>query len=149
MSALSTYHKLLDLREQEKNSTYHKYQQAILHFEEIATQLYELLKQKEDTEEQFQHLMQESGVTAQYFSIHRQFIDRLDHRIIEMQPKVQRARSQMEQLQEDVTSAYIEVKKFEKLIENKVRNHQKQVQLEEGKLMDEMSMRQFLNYEVR
>src|SRR5690625_6829896 len=72
--------------------------EAVEHFEEVATKLYDLLKRKEDAEQSLNHYMQSK---AQIEKLREQssFINSLINQIEHVQKKVQSARHQMEKTQ--------------------------------------------------
>src|SRR5690625_7420065 len=92
--------------------------EAVEHFEEVATKLYDLLKRKEDAEQSLNHYMQSK---AQIEKLREQssFINSLINQIEHMKKKVQSARHLMEKKQNILTEAHIEMRKIEKLIEKR------------------------------
>ncbi|MFC7061210.1 flagellar export protein FliJ [Halobacillus seohaensis] len=149
MTSLQTFHKIKDLQDREKKTKQKIYQEQVDQFETVATQLFEVLKEKEKAEEKFQEELKKATVQAQSFILHEQYIEQLDYNINLLQPKVQQARSEMEKAHQNFSSAYIEVKKYEKLIENKRVKRELWMKSEENKSMDELSTRQYLNYKNR
>lgn len=144
MAKIKTFEKILDIKEQEKNKAQQKYQDSITLFEEVATQLYECLKKKEETELSIEKTLQ-NNMTIASITSKKLYIESLDSKIKELQEQVQKKRKSMEQKQTLLTEAYIEVKKFEKMIETKKRKAN-EIELEaDKKQMDDLSIRQFLN----
>ncbi|GGF11030.1 hypothetical protein GCM10010954_07060 [Halobacillus andaensis] len=149
MTTLQTFYKIKDLQEREKKEKQKVYQEQVDHFETVATDLYELLKRKETAADQFAEQLKLQTVKAQSFIQHEQFIEQLDKQINELQPLVQQARNDMENAHEHLSSAHIEVKKFDSLIDRRLQKHKDWLKVEENKSMDELSTRQFLNYKNR
>ncbi|ASF39464.1 flagellar export protein FliJ [Halobacillus halophilus] len=149
MAHLRAFHKIKDLRDRERTEQEKQHQSRVETFEQKATQLYEVLKEKEEAEQSFHQTLSKRTIQAMTFIQHQQYIERLEERIDSLQPEVQDARQAMYNSQEKLTDAYVEVKKFEKLIEQKQKKHQKWVKDEENKQMDDLSMRQFLNFQSR
>ncbi|MFC7320446.1 flagellar export protein FliJ [Halobacillus campisalis] len=149
MTSLQAFHKIKDLQDRDKIAKQKIYQEQVDRFESVATELYEALKEKENAEEKFHEELRETKVRAQNFILHEQYIDQLNKKILNLQPRVQQARSVMETAHDNLSSAHIEVKKFEKLIEKKLTQHEDWLKAEESKAMDEVSTRQYLNYKNR
>lgn len=143
MAHVAIFNKLLQLKEKDKNIAQKVYQDSVAHFEEVATELYALLKKKEIAEEAYlQQLQSTTNVTE--LNMNYEYIARLEKQIAELQPSLQQARGEMELKQQELTSAHIEVKKYEKIIDNKL-EHEKFLNMEnEKKQMDEISMQQFI-----
>ncbi|MGP4075606.1 flagellar export protein FliJ [Halobacillus sp. K22] len=149
MARLHAFNKIKDLRDRERTKQEKHHQSQVEAFEKKATQLYEALKEKEQAEQLFHETLSERTVQAITFIQHQQYIERLEERIELLQPEVQHARQAMYHSQEKLTDAYVEVKKFEKLIERKQTKHQQWLKSEENKQMDDLSMRQFLSFQDR
>ncbi|WP_079529847.1 flagellar export protein FliJ [Halobacillus hunanensis] len=149
MTNVQAFHKIKQLRERDKKEKQKLYQEQMDAFESVATRLYEKLKKREAAEQSFHESLTHSKVKAHSFIYHRRYIDQLDSEIMQLQPQVQQARTQMENAQAHLSSAHIEVKKFEKLIDNKLARHGQWLKEEETKQMDELSTRQYLNEKNR
>ncbi|UOQ93221.1 flagellar export protein FliJ [Halobacillus shinanisalinarum] len=149
MTSLQAFHKIKDLHEREKKEKQKHYQEQVDVFESLATNLYEMLKKKEAAEQSFHEGLTHSKVKAQSFIHHRRYVEQLENEIMKLQPEVQQARAQMEAAQARLSSAHVEVKKFEKLIDNKLERHRQWLKEEESKQMDELSTRQYLTYKNR
>lgn len=144
MSNVATFYKLLNLKETEKNMAQKDYQESVDHFEEKATKLYHLLKQKEDAELKYLETL-ELPTNVSTLHLNQQYIERLEKQINQLQPSVQQARGEMEEKQEKLSSAHIEMKKYEKIIERKEESYKASVATQEKKDMDEISMQQFIS----
>ncbi|MBM7552749.1 flagellar export protein FliJ [Thalassobacillus pellis] len=143
MATLQTFHKILDIHERDKKAAQKQYQQSVETFEQIATKLYETLKKKENAEAFLEQKLRIGSLPAQYIAHYRDFLNRLDLEVKTLQPKVQQARSDMTWQHSLLSEAHIEVKKYENLIDRKVKRWEEQQRLEENKEMDALSIRQF------
>lgn len=142
MSNTQSLEKLLSVREKEKNDAQEVYRSSVEYFEEIASKLYHLLKEKETAETSYEkYLGNISPVTT--LSLQHDYIERLNKQIWQLQDSVDRARNDMETNQGKLTEAHIEMKKFEKIIEQKQKQYLEKIRYEENKLMDEISATQF------
>ncbi|WP_164668993.1 flagellar export protein FliJ [Virgibacillus doumboii] len=136
--------KILHVRESEKKDAQKAYQQSIDFFEEIATQLYNLLRKKEIAEESYESYL---GQTTAIDKIREQvaYIETLNKQIMQLQHEVQNARNEMETKHGNLTSAHVEVKKFEKIIEHRNQENEELLKKNEKAIMDEASIQQYLN----
>ncbi|WP_226578765.1 flagellar export protein FliJ [Halobacillus litoralis] len=149
MASLKTYEKIRDLRDREKLDKQRKYQSDMESFEMYAHQLYEALKKKEDAVNQFNDQLSKGAVEVQSFIHHQKHIQHLENVIQSLQPSVQHARVKMQQSQEALSNAHVEVKKFDKVIERKEDQQLQMLKDQEIQAMDELSLQQFLNYQNR
>lgn len=139
-----TFKKILSLQEKEKNAAQMAYKESVDCFESVATQFYNLLRKKEEVEQKYHYYLENTGsVTA--IATHHSYIENIKTKIATIQITVDKARNDMEQKQELLTEAHIELKKYEKLIERKQMKEKERELYEENKIMDETSVRQFLN----
>lgn len=134
--------KILTVREQEKSETELAYKESVIAFETIATELYDLLKKKEDTvDAQNNQLMQ--GLSINHIHHFSNFIDGLQKRIDKVQQEVMQARSKMNWFEEKLLEKSLEVRKFEKIKEKDYELFQQdQLRLETIQL-DEISSLKF------
>lgn len=144
MSNIAVLNKVLGVREIEKNDAQKEHHNAIEQFETVATELYKLLKRKESAEKQYE---QSIGDVTEIEKIKEQltYIDNLNRQITFVQQKVNEARSNMEEKQVKLTEAHIEVKKFEKVIENRRKEREEEELKQEQMFMDEISVRQYID----
>ncbi|QKY69033.1 flagellar export protein FliJ [Lentibacillus sp. CBA3610] len=144
MAGTAALSKVLHIRENEKTRAQKAYQKSIDDFEEVATQLYELLRKKEAAESLYETYLQQSSPIGK---IREQalYIENLKKQIIALQQEVQHARSEMESKHEDLSEAYVEVKKFEKVIEHREEEAAALIKKDEKDSMDEISIRQYLS----
>lgn len=143
MNDATALHKIWQIRESEKKKAEQAHQQSIQDFERIAMKMYEILKKKEATEEAYEKNIQ-SIISIEKMEQHTKYIEQLQQQIASMQQLVNDARNTMNQKQQVVTSAHIEMKKVEKLIEKRAVEAKQRIKKEENAFMDELSMQQFL-----
>jgi len=136
--------KILSIKENEKDKALREYNEAVKRFEEVAKKLYHFLKQKEDYEEMHQQKLQ-AGLPIQEIRYFQQFITNLERTISHYQQLVAQARQQMQLKQLKLAELNIEVKKYEKMKEKYFQTFLQTMQAEENKLMDEISIQQFVN----
>ncbi|WP_430785929.1 flagellar export protein FliJ [Virgibacillus flavescens] len=148
MAEIVALSKILNVREQEKHDAQKKYHRSIEYFEGVATQLYTLLKKKEDAEgareEYIQHTIPIDKIREQLA-----YIEMLNKQILQLQQEVKVARSEMEEKQVILTDAHVEVKKFEKIITYRRKEQEEIIQKNEKIFMDEISVQQYLNQKNR
>lgn len=149
MANIQAFHKIKEIRDQEKNRTQKLYQQNLEVFEIKATELYEVLKEKEESEKSFEKMLNSNTIQAFAFIQHQQYIKRLEKEIEALQPKVHEAREALRKSQINFNDAHVEVKKFEKLIEGKLEKQMLQLKEAENKQMDELSISQYIKFQNR
>ncbi|GGJ55945.1 flagellar FliJ protein [Anoxybacillus voinovskiensis] len=137
-------HKLLAIKEKEKEKALGEYQEATKRFEEVGEKLYHLLKQKEDYEETYKQKMS-TGLSIQEIRHFRQFVTNLERTISHYQQLVAQAREQMLLKQAKLAEAAIEVKKYEKMKEKHEQAVHEVLQTAENRWMDEVSIQQFIH----
>lgn len=142
MAETAVLTKILNVREQEKIDAQKEQVEARDNFEKVATQLYTNLKTKEQAELTLETYMQESSA-INYIKDQSLYIQALNKKIMSLQHHVQKARQEMENKQEVLTEAHVEVKKIEKMIEHRKAAFHAQEQKIEMMMMDEISIRQF------
>lgn len=142
MRQIDILSKILQIRENEKKAAEIEHSQAIDEFEDVAQKLYGLLRKKENIEEKFSQAT-EKKMSIDMIRIQSKYIEKLYGQILRLQNQVNQARKNMEQKRHLLTNAHIEVKKFEKMIEHRQREHQQQVKKEENNDMDEISVQQY------
>lgn len=143
MSEIAVYNKILRVRENEKNAAQTAYNRSMDRFEEKAKQLYTLLRKKEEAEGSHQKITHEP-ITIERLKEQSAYMEQLNKQINLLQQQVIMARNDMETKQQKLSEAYVEVKKFEKLIENRKQTELQKIKTEEAKWMDEISMQQYL-----
>lgn len=138
------FSKVLKVKENEKDQALAIYFEAVSNFEQVATKLYELLKKKEDLED-FQNERLNKGLPIQEIQYYQQFISNLEKAINHQQTLVINARNQMEYHRGRLVEKNVEVKKYEKIKERDFNRFIEQEKQNENKLMDEISIQQFIN----
>ncbi|KEF39879.1 flagellar export protein FliJ [Schinkia azotoformans MEV2011] len=138
------FEKLLSIKENEKDVVIGEYNDAAQKFEKAATKLYELLKQKEDLIDQ-QGKQLTSGLNIRQIQDLQRFLPFLDKSIAEWQVQVAKARKFMELKQQLLLEKNIEVKKYEIMKEKSLVAYSQLEKAEENKLMDEISIQQYMN----
>lgn len=137
------FDKLLSIKENEKDIVIGEYNDAVQKFENAATRLYELLKQKEDLIDQ-QSRQLTSGSNIRQIQDLQRFLPLLDKSIAEWQVQVAKARKFMELKQQLLLEKNIEVKKYEIIKEKAWVAYSQLEKAEENKLMDEISIQQYM-----
>jgi len=138
------FEKILTIKQKEKEQVQMTYEAAVKTFEREATKLYELLRKKEmldeHTEVELNHGLSIIGIKQQQL-----FRDVLEKDISKAQVDVMRTRSMMLEKQEELLGQNVEVKKFEKMKEKAMKLHHSNLLSLESKLMDDISLQQFVN----
>lgn len=132
------FEKVLTIREQEKQQTEIAYKEAVRSFEEVATQLYELLKKKEDLIS-YQNERLKTGATIDEIHHFATFIDSLEHTINEVQQKVIQARTKMQWYEQKLLEKNLEVRKYEKMREKDFIAFKEEQDRLEAQYLDEIS----------
>ncbi|MFE7151723.1 flagellar export protein FliJ, partial [Heyndrickxia sporothermodurans] len=104
------FEKILSLKEREKDEALSTYQKSVKRFENVAEELYQLLKKKEDLLD-FQTSKLETGLSIQEIRHHQRFITNLEKSIKHYQDLVINARNQMNWYEQKLQEKNIEVKK--------------------------------------
>lgn len=133
------FENVLSIREMERSETEIEYQVAIDRFEAVATELYHLLKRKEETIAD-QTAALEKG--ASVLSIHHyvNFIDSLEKNIDKLQREVVKARTFMQWQEQKLLERTVEVKKYEKMKEKDFGRFKDEMNQLEAKQLDELAM---------
>ncbi|WP_071459445.1 flagellar export protein FliJ [Bacillus massilinigeriensis] len=140
--------KILSLKDKEKEEALAVYQETVKRFEDAAEHLYSLLKKKENLE-LYQAERLHAGLPIQEIRHHQQFVGNLEKTIEHYQKIVYNARKHMSFQQDKLMEKNMEVKKYEKMKENHYLRFLSDEKHEEGKLMDEISIQQYMNREAR
>ncbi|GAA0495608.1 hypothetical protein GCM10008986_22960 [Salinibacillus aidingensis] len=145
MSSVETFKKILNIKMIEKDQAQKDYQNAMDQFEASATELYYLLKEKEDFEAHMKEQIQ-SRIRAYEIRNYHQYIQSLNQKINELQQHVQRTRANMENKQQSLTESYIEVKKYEKIVFDRKLKFKQMVEKQENEVIDEASVQQYIRH---
>lgn len=140
--------KVLTVREQEKNETELAYKESVNAFEKVATELYDLLKKKENTTDQ-QNVQLTQGLSIDHIHHYSKYIEALQKRIDIVQKEVVQARTKMNWFKERLLEKTLEVRKFEKIKEKDYELFQQEQQRLETIQLDEISSVKFQNKEIR
>ncbi|GEN82027.1 flagellar FliJ protein [Sporosarcina luteola] len=136
------FEKVLTYREQEKTETEIEYKKAVDSFETVATELYDLLKKKEEVTAEQQEKMKK-GFYVNDIHQYGRFMESLEKRIDSLQQAVIKARSKMNWFEEKLLEKTIEVKKFEKMKEKDQEHYRIEMEQAEASLMDELTTSKF------
>lgn len=139
---------MLTFRELEKTETEIEFKKAVETFEIAATELYELLKKKEETLEQQTERMK-SGFSIEGIHHYARFIDSLEKQISEVQQTVMQSRSKMNWYEDKLLERTLEVRKFEKMKEKDRELHHVEMDYKEAQRLDELSTMTFRGIENR
>lgn len=144
MEGTKSLSKILHIRELEKHDAQKAYSYSQERFKDRATQLYTLLYKKEEAETSYEDYLQ---TLASIREIQEQlaYIEQLSVQILDLQQEVQKVRSDMENKQQSLTNAHVEVKKYERIIEMRWEQQKELTQKNEEKMMDSISTQQFFN----
>lgn len=142
------FDKILSLKTREVDEAQVVYQDSVKKFEEAADRLYHLLKKKEDLES-FQSDRLIDGLPVQEIRHHQQFIGNLEKSIAHYQKVVMNARNIMNYQQVQLMEKNQEVKKYEKIKEKDHLQFLADEKYAESRMMDEVSIQQYMNREVR
>ncbi|MEF3328527.1 flagellar export protein FliJ [Oceanobacillus oncorhynchi] len=148
MAKISSLAKIRDLHDNEKQVAQRAYAESQETFEKIARELYSLLKKKEIAESTFENAVQAS-TSIEKIKEQSAYIEKLTNQIQTVQLLVQRARNEMNSKQTKLSEAYIEYKKYDKMIDLKKEEAKAVLKKQEAAFMDEMSMQQYLRQDQR
>lgn len=140
--------KVLTVREQEKSETEIAYKESVNAFEQVATELYNLLKKREDTLDTQNDLLS-NGLSVDGIHHYSNFLESLQKRIEIVQKEVIQARSKMNWYEEKLLEKSLEVRKFEKMKEKDFESFQQEQYRLEAIILDEISSLKFQNKEIR
>lgn len=142
------FEQVLTIREQEKQQAEAAYKDSVRTFEEVATQLYDLLKKKEDLIN-FQNERLEIGSTIDEIHHYSTFINSLEQTIADVQKKVIDARAKMNWHEQKLVEKNLEVRKYEKMREKDL----EQFKFEQDRLemlqLDEIASLMYNKKEIR
>lgn len=139
------FEKILTLKEREKDEALATYQKAVKRFENVAEELYQLLKKKEDLVE-FQAAKLQTGFQVLEIRHYQRFIANLEISIKHYQELVINARTQMNWCEQQLQEKNIEMKKYEKMKEKDFERYQDLLKEIENKQADEISTRSYFHH---
>jgi flagellar FliJ protein len=140
--------KVLTIREQEKAETEIAFKESIHIFEKIATDLYNLLKKKEETINTQNELL-EKGLSINDMNHYSKYLETLEKRNEQLQKEVNKARAKMNWFEEKLVDRTLEVRKFEKIKERDYEFFKQEQNRIETIQLDEISAMKFQNKEIR
>ncbi|SDG97939.1 flagellar FliJ protein [Alteribacillus persepolensis] len=143
MSFQYSFQKILEVKESEKAAKEQEYQRTVTQFEEKATKLYELLKQKE-TMEAANKSKVKTGMTIQELQTNEQLVLQTDRAIQHIQQQTSQARNAMYQKELELQSASVEWKKYDKVKEWQEQEYWQESKKREEEQMDELSQQRFV-----
>jgi flagellar protein FliJ len=145
MAGTAVLTKILDIREKEKQDAQLAYRKSVDVFEEVATELLDLLRKKEAAESSYEQGLT-SNMHLNFIQDQLAYIESLERKVAELQGKVSYARSNMEMKQKVLSDAHVETKKFEKIIEFRTSELLEKVKKVEESFMNEVSIQQYLSH---
>lgn len=131
--------KALNVKEQEKQLSELEYSSALDHFEKVALQLYQSLKEKEQLEADYEQLLKK-GVHVDVLQRYERYLRPLKSRIKRQQMLVSEAKLAMESKQRAIVTKTVEVKKYAMLKEKRYKDYIASKAKEETKQMDELTV---------
>lgn len=134
----------MELKEREKNNIQSQYQEAIAKFEIIATELYDMLKRKEELENNAREQVTK-GISIYQLQQNQSTLLRLQQEILVQQRSTQLARERMNRKEQDLINMSIEYKKYEKMKQIKLEQFEEEEKRIELLQMDDLSIRLFAN----
>ncbi|SFE38994.1 flagellar export protein FliJ [Alteribacillus iranensis] len=143
-----SFEKILDMKKKEKEKREQEYHQSVTQFEKMATSLYELLRQKEEMEDLYEKQMTK-GVKIYQLQHNEKLLLHLQNKISKITQETNVARDQMYRKEDELQSAAIECKRYEKMKEKEKEEYDKLRKQEELKMMDEISIRNYAFVETR
>ena len=138
------FEKILTVREKEKQDAYSKYTESLKKFEEVAGNLYEFLRRKEEMQA-FQQLKMNEGLSVFEIRHHQRFMDNLEEMISHYQKEVIIARNHMNKFQNILIEKNVEVKKYAKIREKDYDRFLDEVKMYENAQMDDISIQTYLS----
>lgn len=141
------FENVLTFRELEKNESETEFKQSVEAFEVVATELYELLKKKEETLDEQQEQMV-AGFSIDRIHHYARFIASLEKKIDELQQEVMQARAKMNWYEEKLLEKTLEVRKFEKMKEKDREQYEVELEHREAERLDELSTLKFRGRKV-
>lgn len=138
------FQKILTLKEREKDEALSLYQESVKKFEDVAEQLFDLLKKKENLEQYQLHELT-GGLSIYKIRHYQQFISNLEKTINHVQRLVMNARNTMNWYEEKLKETNIEVKKYEKLKDKTYQYYLQVLEKTENKYLDEYSSIQYFH----
>ncbi|WP_157811967.1 flagellar export protein FliJ [Alteribacter populi] len=143
MSFTFSLQKVLELKEHERNQADEAWNEATSEFEEVAMELYHLLKQKEEMENDY-HGALEKGISISHLQHYQTRLSDLERIIHRSQKETQRARAKMQSSEHKRTLRAVDVKKYEKVKQKKQEQYASWQKANDMKSLDEIAVQQFM-----
>jgi flagellar FliJ protein len=143
MSFKFALQKVLEVKDFEKTDAERAYTESVEEFEGVATQLYELLKKKEEIVEETEKKLLR-GLAISSIQLNEQNISFLQTEINKLQLSTQKARQNMNEKEKYLLFKTVDLKKYEKMKKIKQAQYLENEKREELKFLDEVSIQQFV-----
>ncbi|MCR6096043.1 flagellar export protein FliJ [Salipaludibacillus agaradhaerens] len=143
MSFKFALQKVLEVKDFEKTDAERAYTESVEEFEGVATQLYELLKKKEELVEETEKKLLR-GLAISSIQLNEQNISFLQTEINKLQLSTQKARQNMNEKEKFLLFKTVDLKKYEKMKKIKQAQYLENEKREELKFLDEVSIQQFV-----
>ncbi|ERN53134.1 flagellar biosynthesis chaperone FliJ [Alkalihalophilus marmarensis] len=134
--------KVMNVKEQEQKNSQNQYTEAMNQFEQVATELYDLLKKKEELEQTGREKVTK-GISIYELQSSQSQLLRLQQAINETQHTTQLARERMNRKQQDMVKHSIEFKKYEKMKQVKQEQFKEEQRRLENAQMDDIAIQLF------
>ncbi|MBU9720320.1 MULTISPECIES: flagellar export protein FliJ [Bacillaceae] len=144
MSFQFTLQKVLEMKEHNKMEAQLEYQDAMRKFEEVATELYHVLKKKEEILQTYEENIGK-GVPISIIQQTEEALRFLQLQIDRLQESTHYARSSMNEKQQLLLTSTVDLKKYEKMKEKKFQQYEVEQKRFENKNLDEVSVQQYMN----
>ncbi|SDN28054.1 flagellar export protein FliJ [Alkalicoccus daliensis] len=135
--------KVLEVKEYEKRNAEHIYSEAVQHFEETATKLYEILRRKEELIKKSEKDLI-TGLSVHYIQQREKTISYLEKEIEKLQILTDKSRRNMADKEKYLFTKAIDVKKYEKMKELEKKKYEDNVKVTEQAFLDEISVQQYV-----
>lgn len=143
MSFKFTLQKVLEMKDYEKSDAELAYTDSVKKFEEIAMNLYELMKRKEKLTDENNKKLQ-TGLAISMIQWNEQTIAFIQKEIDDLQLMTQKARKKMNEKENFLNFKAVDLKKYQKMKEIKFEEYLENEKREEQRFLDEISVQQFV-----
>lgn len=143
MSFQFTLQKVLEMKDYEKSDAELAFTDSVKEFEEIALNLYELMKRKETLIVENNRKL-ETGLSISMIQWNEQTIAFIQKEIDRLQKLTQKARKNMNEKERYLNFKSVDLKKYQKLKEIKFDEYLHHEKQEEQRFLDEISVQQFV-----
>ena len=143
MSFQFSLQKVLEMKDREKTTAEKSYTESVRNFESKATELYDMLKKREDLQHEKENQLAD-GLSIAGIQMTEHTLSYLQREIDRLESETNRLRKQMHEKQRYLTTKTIDLKKYEKMKEQQRESFVLQAKHEEMKFLDEISVQQFV-----